>query len=193
MSASRLVPVHFRSMSKRPKIRLYFFNTIRTERTTFQNNYILLAFLVYTFVRCVRRFPSSWFRLPFGLFGAVRSFCGPLVPLSLFRSSVRPGAFCGPSWVPGVRPSLCHLLPGLVVSWRGPLIVSGCLVPSGKLSSAAGYPLPGLIVGSAAGSRAGSAALSPGCVKSAGSVATVRGRVSVRLRSVRPVLGCLVA
>lgn len=32
-------------------------------------------------------FRGPWFRLPFGVFGAVRSFCGPVVPLSLFRPS----------------------------------------------------------------------------------------------------------
>lgn len=102
---------------------MYFFRTMRTERTTFQNNYITLAFLVYTFVRDVRRFLLPWFRLPgflasgFGVPGSV--FCSPC---SVLPGLVRcPWSCCPSSGLPSVLAAF-GCLPGCMAS--------GCRLPS---------------------------------------------------------------
>lgn len=99
-------------------------------------------------------FRGPWFRLPFGVFASV--VLPGLVPvslvhLSLFRSSVRPGAFWVPSWVPGVlvssSGSACR------VPWWGCLLCRSasrggwCLWhPAAVVPSAALPAVPGWLV-----------------------------------------------
>lgn len=110
--------------------------------------------MVYNSVRDVRRFPSSWHPVSVSLVPSSVVLPGmvslSLVLLSVFRSSVRPGGFWVPSWVPGVLVSSsgsgCRgsgpsfpgdsFPPSLVPVFACPVVrFPGCLIASIRAAS----------------------------------------------------------